>query len=142
MPRFRVRLDDPNSSEFRIVHFTAATAPEARARAEKWEQQFVDFKIAEQRLPAAPEIYDEQTGGWIPDPDWTADPEWVGDHELLAQLEQKHADGDLARPGHEFGLLHMHRQAEPYEVTSVERRGERKSKTKAKRKPRPTKKGR
>lgn len=104
MPRFRVRLDDPNSDEFRVVFVTADSKPAARARCEQLEQGYVAFAIP--------------------------------DEDLLAELERKEADGELTHPGREFGLLHQHRQTEPYEVTSVELRGERKSKTKAQRKKR------
>jgi len=45
MPRFRFRLEDPNSNEFRIVVTHAASEEEARATVERMEAKYVAFRM-------------------------------------------------------------------------------------------------
>jgi len=54
MPKYKVRLDDPNSDEFRIHVFHAMPDAEtAKAKAEEWEQNKVAYTLPQERLDLA-----------------------------------------------------------------------------------------
>lgn len=50
--RYKVRLEDPNSDEFRIVYLSAASEDEARALCEEKERQITAFSLAKDELTA------------------------------------------------------------------------------------------
>lgn len=63
MPRYKVRLDDPDSDEFRVTVLSAKDRNEARALAERRERRFVDYTLTDEQLAAAelsPEEAEEQ----------------------------------------------------------------------------------
>lgn len=86
MPRFRIRLDDPESREFRVYRVPADTEEQAVAIVMHREQRAVDW-----RMPA---------------------------DELAALEAREDGDGEPLTKS-ESGRLHSHRQARPYEVTTV-----------------------
>lgn len=55
MPRFKVRLEDPNSDEFRVTVVSAEDADEAKAICEARERRFVEAKYTDEELAAADE---------------------------------------------------------------------------------------
>lgn len=55
MPRYRVRLEDPDSDEFRVTVLTAKDKKEARTLCERREQRLVETTYSEQELNDADE---------------------------------------------------------------------------------------
>ena len=109
MPRFRVRLNQPGTDEFRISYVSFETADQARAWAEKREREFVAFKITE------------------PNPDFTGDlsddgppPEIPISDKALARRAKLPKDDPEHLPKNQVLL---HQLSEPYEVAYVEERG-------------------
>ena len=50
MARYRIRLDDPNSGEFRVVVTHAASEADAVAAAEALEAKYVKFRVPDDEL--------------------------------------------------------------------------------------------
>jgi hypothetical protein len=127
MAIYRVRLEDPDSDEFRLVAVAANTQAEARAICEAQEQRYVGFTIAREETAAdRPQVWDDDAEEYVPDPDWS--PGVVGDPKYLARLEkldQQDADRAEGEPaqlrGRDKARLCSHRQLKPYKIVKVER---------------------
>ncbi len=50
MPRYRIRLNDPDSNEFRVYRIRAASEAEALEVIERREQRSVDWRMDDDRL--------------------------------------------------------------------------------------------
>lgn len=50
MPRFRVRLNDPNSEHFRVTYVTADDADAAVEKAKTLDQKIVAFQLTDEEL--------------------------------------------------------------------------------------------
>ena len=50
MPKYRVRLEDPDSDHYRITSLIAASEEEARAIVERRERRNVEFRLSDEEL--------------------------------------------------------------------------------------------
>lgn len=53
MPRYRIRLDDPDSDEFRVTYVSADSPEDAKAWAERREQTFCEYRLTKDELKEA-----------------------------------------------------------------------------------------
>jgi len=93
MPRFVVRLEDPDSEEFRETTLVAKDADEAKAWCERREHRAVAFQVAEAELKDL--------------------------KEKRSKDAKRKADEPRKLNGQGRARLHTHEQAKPYEVVSV-----------------------
>jgi hypothetical protein len=93
MPRFNVRLEDPDSEEFRETTLVADDADAARAWCERREHRSVAFQVSEPELKAL--------------------------KKKRAEDAKRKPDEPRKLNGQERARLHTHEQAKPYEVVSV-----------------------
>ena len=100
MKRFKVRLEDPDSGEFRITNLNAESGEEARALCESREEELVRYQLDPAELNA--EIRKSV--------------QRVGDVVITTD-----ANGPIY--GTPTGRLVAHMQSKPYEVISVIERG-------------------
>jgi hypothetical protein len=93
MPTFEVRLEDPDSDEFRITTLTVADEAAARAFCEDSERSMVAFRV---------------------------DPAEEKQLRAMAERDAKRAaDEPAILTGRDKARLHTHRQAKPYAIKSV-----------------------
>jgi hypothetical protein len=94
MPRFRVRLEDPNSDEFRVIVIHSDDEAAARVAIERRERKFAEFEL---------------------------DPDGLADAKRLVKnggvVDGKHDRRGLADAKAHLGI---HGQAEPYKIVSLE----------------------
>lgn len=96
MPRYEVRLEDPNSEEFRSTSLVADDEAAARAWCEERERRMVAFQVSDEELAELHKLRDAD-----------------------ATVAEESPDAEPKLRGSPKARLLTHEQAEPYEVVSV-----------------------